>query len=111
MVALDMEISGRVWLASAFVFLVSNLAIALFCRSVAFPESIPVVGIRKQVFKSARASFRQLTDGIAVLSSGYRQVSSTQHSLREAFKLTNATASIHDAAAHFSSTSRVSKKR
>lgn len=49
----------------------------LFNRSVKFPESIPVVGLRKEWFKTTRASFRQLSDGMRTLADGYRQV--TQH--------------------------------
>lgn len=50
----------------------------LLHHSVTFPESIPVVGVRKQAFKRLRASFRQLTHGIKTLSEGYSKVRNTR---------------------------------
>ena len=41
---------------------------------VTFPSSIPIVGVRKQFLSTARASLRQLTNGITTLLEGYRKV-------------------------------------
>lgn len=63
------------WVSSLCVSFFSFFFVSqLFSHSVKFPESIPVVGLRTQWFKSTRASFRQLTDGIRTLAEGYRQV-------------------------------------
>lgn len=76
------------WLALLCAFVLSCLLISrLRSHSVEFPESIPVVGLREEVFKTTRASFRQLTDGIRTLSEGYHQVPSTQHSMQQPPKL------------------------
>ncbi|PYH94739.1 cytochrome P450 [Aspergillus ellipticus CBS 707.79] len=40
-----------------------------------FAESIPVVGLRNEVFKTARASFRQLLNGLKTITDGYREFS------------------------------------
>lgn len=78
----DMEISGSIWLAAFFVFWCLYIFIdQLLDHSVTFPESIPVVGLRRELLKTVRASIRQLTDGVRTLLDGYRQVPSKQHSI------------------------------
>lgn len=73
---LGMEVPGQVWAAAVFVFLLLQFLLShVLHDSVEYPLSIPVVGTRKEWFKSARASFRQLTNGIMTLSAGYSQVS------------------------------------
>lgn len=72
------------WLAVPLVCLSSYLFVSEFYNpSVTFAESIPVVGLRKQSFKTVRASFRQLTDGMRTLLDGYRQVFSTRHNIQQ----------------------------
>lgn len=97
-------------LGPSFVFLFLYLFVSrLLDRPVDFPESIPVVGLRRQLFKKTRASFRRLTDGIKTLSDGYRQVPSTQPCIKKP-KLTNVVASIPDMADRFSSTNPAIKR-
>lgn len=39
-----------------------------------FPESLPSVGFRKEIFGRSRASFRQILGGSRTLAEGYEQV-------------------------------------
>lgn len=73
---LGMEVPGQIWVAAVFVFLVLQFLLNhLLDDSVTYPVSIPVVGTRKELFRSARASFRQLTNGITTLTTGYSKYS------------------------------------
>lgn len=73
---LGMEVPGQVWAAAVTVFVVLQFILNHFCQAaVEYPTSIPLVGTRKEWFRSARASFRQLRNGITTLSAGYSQVS------------------------------------
>ncbi|KAK3943339.1 P450 monooxygenase [Diplogelasinospora grovesii] len=49
--------------------------LTLFTSSTTFPEDIPIVGVRKQIFKVCRASIRQLYSGVRTLLEGYTQYS------------------------------------
>ena len=42
------------------------------------PATIPWVGLRKEVFKTARASFRQVKGSLITLAEGYRKVSQSE---------------------------------
>lgn len=46
----------------------------LLRHPVKFPESVPVIGPRKQALSIARASIRQITGGIKTLLDGYVKV-------------------------------------
>ncbi|KAI4221182.1 MAG: hypothetical protein L6R36_007082 [Xanthoria steineri] len=68
-----MEVPAQIWLAAALIYVFLHFVVQqLLCKSVTYPTSIPIVGIRQEWFSSARASFRQLTDGISTLSTGYK---------------------------------------
>ncbi|KAK4151733.1 cytochrome P450 [Chaetomidium leptoderma] len=44
----------------------------LFRQEISFPKHVPVVGVRDEMFSVARASCRQLTNGMTTLLEGYR---------------------------------------
>lgn len=64
-----------VYLASLLLLGLVYIFILLFLRdSAAFPDDIPISGLRNEVFRVVRASLRQLTDGMSTLMEGYRKV-------------------------------------
>lgn len=77
----SMEIFRLLVLSFCISFFSYLFVSQLLSQPVKFPESIPVVGLRKQWFKTTRASYRQLTDGIRTQAEGYRQVISTMKNL------------------------------
>lgn len=65
-----------VYLASLLLLGLVYIFILLFLRdSAAFPDDIPISGLRNEVFRVVRASLRQLTDGMSTLMEGYRKYS------------------------------------
>ena len=42
------------------------------------PATTPWVGLREEVFKTARASFRQVTNSLQTLAEGYTKVSQAE---------------------------------
>ncbi|KAL8823103.1 MAG: hypothetical protein Q9191_006174 [Dirinaria sp. TL-2023a] len=63
-------ISGSLLL---LVFYRFTSTLKLLRNQVTFPETIPIVGVQKQFLSIARASLRQLTNGITTLLDGYSQ--------------------------------------
>ena len=72
-----MEISLLIHISLVLLSLrvLASLLRKLLRHPVTFPKDIPIVGVRKQTLSVARASLRQLTNGIATLLEGYHEVS------------------------------------
>ena len=71
---MELSLLVRGLLSVLFVYGLVSVARQLLKHAVIFPETIAIVGVRKEFFSIARASLRQLTGGITTLLSGYSQV-------------------------------------
>lgn len=74
---MDIYVFIGMFLFLIFVYGFTSALDLLFRHDATFPKSVPVVGVRNEVLTTARASLRQLTNGISTLLEGYRQASNS----------------------------------
>lgn len=64
-----------IYLASSLLLCIVYIFVRLLSKDpAAFSKDIPIIGLRNEVLRGVRASFRQLTDGMSTLMEGYRKV-------------------------------------